>query len=35
MDDRLRQDWIDAIRVLVELWDQDLPQPVMEAAWNR
>ena len=35
MDDSLCQDWIDASQVLAELWEQGMPQLILEAAWRR
>lgn len=26
---------LDAFRVLVDLWDQQMPRPILEAAWRR
>ena len=35
MDERLRQDWRDALSVLAELWEQGMRQPILEAALRR
>jgi hypothetical protein len=35
MNDPLHQASPEALSVVIELWDQDMPQPVLEAAWAR